>query len=61
MTTEDMLVEILAIQQYEHDHSTDSWPLRPGHAIPWRSVGVEDRQLYRDMIKNAVQPEELYS
>ena len=42
---ERMLVEILAIKLYEHDHAT--FPPAKGR-VPWSSMCVEDREIYRD-------------
>ena len=42
---ERMLVEILAIKLYEHDH--DTFP----PSFPWSSMCVEDREIYRDMAR----------
>jgi hypothetical protein len=61
MTDRELLVELLAIKQYEHDHSTAGWPPKPGYtATAWRFCDPEDRQMYRDMIENAENPEALY-
>lgn len=61
MTDREILIEILAIQQYEHDNTTHDWPPKPGWGMTaWRACLPEDRQTYRDMIANAASPEDLY-
>lgn len=46
---ERLLVELLAIKLYEHDHK--NWPV--GHSTSaWNVLPASDKQIYRDMIKN---------
>lgn len=56
MDTHDMLIELLAIKIFEHT------PLGSGeiNRLSWTDADPEDRQIYRDMIKNAQAVEDLY-
>jgi hypothetical protein len=54
MTDREILVEILAIQQYEHDLGADI------KVNPWRGLCEEDRQIYRDLVEGAATPESIY-
>jgi hypothetical protein len=55
MTDREILVEILAIQQYEHDLGADI------KVNPWRSLCDEDRQIYRNIVAGAAEPEDMYT
>lgn len=59
MNDRDILIEILAIQLYEHDNSDGLWPSR-GAFTSWRAQSEEDRQLYRDIVINATGPDGMY-
>lgn len=58
MNDRDILIEILAIKLYEHDHGSRRWPHVGTPA--WNFIGDEDREVYRDMIKKADTPKALF-
>jgi hypothetical protein len=57
MTDRDILIELLAIKLYEHDHQ-GLFP--PRSATAWMQCTEEDREIYRDKIKMAGTPQHLY-
>lgn len=61
MTDRELLIELLAIKMYEHDNSQGNWPPSPGWSqTTWRRLHRDDRQIYRDMIARASNPEGMY-